>query len=239
MMKKILVEPDFLYKTTKATLKNIEKVKPEDVYRTTEKTLKKIENYRWKYSNLLLLGLSIVFAYHMLKNPQIVAFIENLGSFGYPASFIAGMLFSYGITTAPATIALFTLGKTLNPFLIAGIGAAGAVISDYIIFRIVRDKLLDEIKLFSKEIRNLTKPVSHLFFWEELRVRIWNAVSRSKIWNQIVPLIAGLIIASPLPDEIGVALFCAIKFKPKKFILWAYVFNFVGISIVAYSARII
>lgn len=218
--RKILVEPDYIYKTTRGTIR-------------------KFREYQWKYRNLILLALSFVFAYYMLKTPQIVSLIENLGNLGYSASFVAGMLFSYGITTAPATVALFTLGKTLNPFIIAALGASGTVISDYIIFRIVRDKLLGEIKLLSKEVRTLTKPISHLFFWEELRVRIWRAISRSKVWNLIVPVIGGLIIASPLPDEIGVAIFGAIKFETKKFILVAYLFNFIGIFIVAYSARVI
>jgi len=212
---------------------------PEKIYKTTRKTIKRIKKYQWKYRNLILLALSFVFAYYMLKTSQIVSLIENLGNLGYPASFAAGMLFSYGITTAPATVALFTLGKTINPFLIAALGAVGTVISDYIIFRIVRDRLLGEIKLLSKEVRTLTKPVSHLFFWEDLRVRIWHAISRSKAWNLIVPVIGGLIIASPLPDEIGVAIFGAIKFEPKKFMIVAYLFNFIGILAVAYSARIL
>ncbi len=217
----------------------MKRIRPKLFYNTTEKTVKKIGEYQWKYRNLILLALSFVFAYYMLKTPQIVSLIENLGNLGYPASFVAGMLFSYGITTVPATAALFTLGKTINPFLIAALGASGTVISDYIIFRIVRDKLLGEINLLSKDVRTLTKPVSALFFWEELRVRIWKAISHSKIWNLIVPVIGGLIIASPLPDELGVAIFGAIKFEPKKFILVAYLLNFVGIFIVAYSARII
>jgi len=212
---------------------------PERLYKTTKKTIRRIGKYQWKYRNLILLALSFVVAYYMLKTPQIVSLIENLGNLGYPASFVAGMLFSYGITTAPATVALFTLGKTINPFLIAALGASGTVISDYIIFRIVRDKLLGEIKLLSKEVKTLTKPISHLFFWEELRVRIWHAISRSKVWNLIIPVIGGLVIASPLPDEIGVAIFGAIKFDPKKFIIVAYIFNFIGIFIVAYSSTLI
>ncbi len=148
------------------------------------------------------------------------------------------MFFSYGFTAAPATAALFNLGQTFNPFLIAFIGATGTVISDYLIFRFVRDRLLSEIKLLSREIRTLTKPVSYLFFWEELRIRLWHAVSRSKIWSMLIPVFAGFIIASPLPDELGVALFGAIKFSPKKFLVIAYVMNFIGILIVASSARI-
>ncbi len=212
---------------------------PRSIYYTTENTIQKMGKYNWKYRNLILLALSFAAAYYILKSGTIASSIQNLGNFGYPASFAAGMLFSYGLTTAPATVALFNLGKTLNPFLIAAIGACGTVISDYVIYRIVKDNLLDEIFLLSREIKNLTKPVSHLFFWEDLRVRIWKGILHSKIWNTIIPIIAGLIIASPLPDEFGAALFGAIRFEPRKFLVAAYVFNFIGIFIVAYSAKVI
>ncbi len=210
----------------------------QKIYKTTEKTIIKIGKYHWKYKNLIFLVISFIAAYYIISSEQVSSLIQELGNFGYMASFLAGMFFSYGITTAPATVALFNLGQNLNPFLIALIGASGTVISDYIIFRFVRDRLLDEIKLLSKDVKTLTKPVSALFFWEELRIRLWRAISHSKLWNVIIPVIAGFIIASPLPDEIGVALFGAIKFDPKKFIAVAYFLNFAGILVISSLARL-
>ncbi len=212
---------------------------PEKIYKTTRKTIRRIEKYQWKYRNIILLVVSAFVAYFVLQSEQVISFIQGLGNFGYPASFLAGLFFSYGITIAPATATLFTLGQTLNPFLMALIGATGTVISDYIIFRFVRDRLLDEIKLLAKEVKTLTKPVSSLFFWKEFRIRLWREISKSKVWNLLIPAIGGFIIASPLPDEIGVALFGAVKFDPKKFLIIAYLLNFVGILVVAYFARII
>lgn len=212
---------------------------PEKIYKTTEKTIRRIEKYQWKYHNILFLALSFVVAFYMLKNSQIVSFIEGLGIIGYPASIIGGILFSYGITTAPAIAILFNLSETHNPILIALIGAIGSVIGNYMIFKFVRDNLLDEINTLSKEMKTLTKPVSTLFFWEELRVRIWRTISRSKIWQMIIPVIAGFILASPLPDEIGVAIFGAVKFDPKKFFAISYILHFIGILAIAYSANIL
>lgn len=212
---------------------------PENLYKTTERTIKRIQKYQWKYRNLLFLLLSFVFAYYMLKNPQIISFVENLGNFGYPASFVLGILFTYAFTVVPATIAIFSLGEVLNPFIIATIGAIGSVISNYIIFRLVRDRLIKEINTLSKEVKTLTKPVSDLFFWEELRIRIWRVISRSKVWQILVPVFAGFILASPIPDEIGVAIFGAVKFNPEKFMIVSYLLHFVGILVIAYSTRFI
>lgn len=212
---------------------------PEKVYTATRKTIRKIKRYRWKYRNLLLLALGLVLAYYMIKNTQIISFIGSLGNFGYPAAFLLGMLFTYAFTAVPATVAIFSLGEVLNPILIALIGAVGSVIGNYIIFKLVRDRLLKEINMLSKEVKTLTKPVSALFFWEELRIRIWRAVSRSKVWQVLVPVFAGFILASPIPDEVGVAIFGAIKFNPEKFMVVSYILHFIGILIIAYSARLI
>jgi hypothetical protein len=148
------------------------------------------------------------------------------------------MLFTYALTTIPATAALYNLGENFNPFLIAFIGAFGSVISDYLIFRFVRDRLMTEIKLLSKEINNLTEPLSNLVSTKRIRVVIWKKISHSRIWSLLVPVIAGFIIASPLPDEIGVAIFGAAKYEPKKFMIISYCLNFVGIFAVTYLAKI-
>jgi len=212
---------------------------PEKIYRTTRKTIRRIGKYQWKYKNLIILALSFVFAYYMLRNPQIISFIEGLGNFGYPAAFLLGLLFTYAFTAVPATVAIFSLGEILNPILIALIGAVGSVIGNYIIFKLVRDRLVKEINMLSKEVKNLTKPGSVLFFWEEIRIRIWRAISKSKVWNVLVPVFAGFILASPIPDEVGVAIFGAVKFNPEKFIVVSYLLHFVGILAIAYSSRLI
>lgn len=197
------------------------------------KKIEKIKTFHWKYHNLILLLISIVIAYYILQFKPIISSIHNLGSLGYFAALILGMMFAYALTAAPATAALYNLGQTLNPFLVAFIGAFGSVIADYVIFRFVRDRLIDEIKLLSKEIGKLTGPVSNLVFSERIKVIIWRKISRSKVWKILIPVIGGFIIASPLPDEIGVAIFGAVKFEPKKFLLISYSLNFIGILIIA------
>jgi uncharacterized membrane protein YdjX (TVP38/TMEM64 family) len=196
------------------------------------KIIKVLRKFEWKHHNLILFCLSLFFAYYILKYKPIVTFIQNLSYLGYLAAFILGTFFSYALTSVPASAALFNLGNQLNPFLIAFIGAFGSVMSDYIIFRFVRDRLLDEIKLLSEEINGFTRPLTDRILPKDLLVMIWKSVSRSKVWKALIPVIAGLIIASPLPDEIGVALFGASKFEPKKFVFISYFLNFLGILII-------
>jgi len=86
--------------------------------------------------------------------------------------------------------------------------------------------------LLSEEINGFTRPLTDRILPKDLLVMIWKSVSRSKVWKALIPVIAGLIIASPLPDEIGVALFGASKFEPKKFVFISYFLNFLGILII-------
>jgi len=212
--------------------------KKRQMERKVENAVNHVKEFHWKYRNLFFLSGSIIVACILLQLPYFQSLLSKLEYFGYFGAFISGMFFSYGMTAAPATAVLFTLGKSLNPFLIALVGAGGTVIGDYIIFRFVKNRLIDEIRELSHEINNKSKPFSDLIVSERRRIMLWRKVSKSKIWRVIIPIIAGFIIASPLPDELGVALFGAVKYDPKKFILYSYLLNFLGILGLSGIARI-
>ena len=126
----------------------------------------------------------------------------------------------------PAIAAFYVLGNTHNPFLMAFVGASGALLSDYLIFKFVRDRLLVELKDLSHE-------------FSEVIPRLQLHIKRSTYFKWIIPTIAGLIIASPLPDEIAAALFAVVKYDLKKFIIFSFVSKFLGIILIAYVARLL
>lgn len=191
---------------------------------------------KWKYKNLLALIASIFLAYFIFRSEIGFWIEENLGYFGYFSAFLAGMFFTFSLTTAPATALIFSLGREFNPFLVALIGGLGSVLSDYIIFKFVKDRLMDEIKLLHEEVDNFLKSrkFSTKLIPKDLRLRVWlwQKTSHSKL-KWFIPIIAGFIIASPLPDEIGVALLGAARFDTKKFFPFSYLFNFLGILAIA------
>jgi len=190
---------------------------------------KKVKTFEWKHKNLIIFFVSVLVGYLIVKSPAIDRLLENLKNFGYVGAFAAGSLFTYAFTTVPASGIIFKMGRYLHPLPVAFIGAFGSVLSDYIIFHLVKTKLVDEIKLLTCEIKNLSKPISHLPFTKEITYLTWKKICRMKRFRILIPVVAGLIIASPLPDEIGVAIFGAAKFEPKKFIAMAYLLNFAGI----------
>lgn len=142
-----------------------------------------------------------------------------LGSFdGAPiiASFVAGFFFTSIFTTVPAIAALYEICQDTPLLLVATVGAMGAVIGDLIIFRFVKDDIAEDVQfLFNK--RKFTR-FFHLF--------------NTKLFEWSLPLVGALIIASPLPDELGLTLLGFSKLKTRQFILVSFLFNALGIMII-------
>ncbi len=182
-----------------------------------EREVKKTEKLVWNYKNLIVLILSIILAVFILKSDFLRIFLLKLGNLEYAGVFISGIFFTYGFTTAPSISMIYVLSRNLNPFLVGLIGAIGAILSDYLIFRFIKYNLSREIKSISKKFKihpHLKKPYV-------------------KILKKLAPLIAGFIIASPLPDELAASILSAIKVNDIEFLLISFFSNFIGILIIA------
>lgn len=178
-------------------------------------------NYRWRYPNLTLLILSLLVAYILLRNGLLHPFVEYMGELGYFGVFIAGLFFVSTFTIAPAAAVLFVFAGALNPFLVAVIGGAGAMIGDYVAMRFIREGLVEEL---SPILRAL-----HLY----RRINILH----TKYFAWLAPVIGAAIIASPFPDEAGLILLGASKIPLSRLMLITFLLNTVGIFLIALAAR--
>ncbi len=179
-----------------------------------------------RYGNLVLIVLGIIAGVWLIYNPDILLFLAEDESLGYAGTFALGFFYPYGVTTPAAIAGFFLLGKTISPWLIALVGAAGALISDFLIFYFIRHKLLDHLDRFTKRFNVRIHVAGHM-------------VQRHSTLKHLVPIVAGMIVASPLPTEIAIGIFAAIKFEMKKFLLYAFLFHFVSILIVSQVGRVI
>jgi hypothetical protein len=100
------------------------------------------------------------------------------------------------------------------------------MIGNYVIFRLVRDRLAQEMASLSKDLK-----------WKMTGIHL--KVKQSRILKRFLPLVAGLIFASPLPDEIAVAMLGASHYDAKKFLLYSFVFHFAGFMVIGYAGEII
>jgi hypothetical protein len=94
-------------------------------------------------------------------------------------------------------------------------------VGDYIIFVFIRDRISDDVAYF------LARTGTPRFF----------KLFHRKAFRRLLPFVGGLIIASPLPDELGLALLGAAKMRTRNFILLSFCFNTAGILLIGLAAR--
>jgi len=178
--------------------------------------------YISKYPKFLLLFISFIFAYLLFYGNTYKPLHDFIVSMGYMGTFMAGIMFAYGFTAAPATAIFLILAQEQN-ILIAGlIGGLGALISDLLIFSFIRQS-------FSSEIKKLSR---------EKIVRYLGSKTPNLLKKYAAPVLAGFIIASPLPDEIGVTMLAASKIIPLKvFSAVSYLLNTAGIYLILIIGR--
>ncbi|MBI5413074.1 hypothetical protein HZA42_01850 [Candidatus Peregrinibacteria bacterium] len=174
-----------------------------------------------QYPKLILLLISILVAYALFRTHTFSQIAEILNSHGYTAIFIAGFLFAYGFT-APLAVGFFiSLAPQVNVFIAAPLAGVGALLADLLIFKFIRSSFQDEfdklkLTLIFQRIRNLLD--NHLH----------ETVKKYLLWT-----IAGFLIASPLPDEFGVALISGFtKLDKKVFSMISYLLNTSGIFVI-------
>lgn len=181
--------------------------------------------FKWKYPKLTLLLLMIILAYFIFSNPEVKSYLSQNNDKPYLFSFIAGLMFSFGFT-APISVGLLITLNPSNIYLAAALGGLGALIADLFIFNLIKFSFLDEFKKLENE--KTIKPIKNL---------IEKEVSH-KIRNYLLYIFAGFVIASPLPDEIGITMLAGLtKIKQSIFSILSFLLNSLGILIILLLSR--
>lgn len=178
----------------------------------------------WHYKNLTFVFLGIMLAVTLSRIEVFHTFLLQLGNLGYLGAFIAGILFVNTFTVATGALVLMILSRQLWPIEIGIVAGLGAVIGDLLIFRFIEHNLESELAAVYNKIDS-----KHHFI----------KLLHSRYFHWTLPVIGAAIIASPLPDELGVTLMGISKMKTYKFILISFLLNSFGIfSIVSASLLI-
>ena len=173
------------------------------------------------FRDLAVITLSIFIAIILAKTGTLEGLITSTQEMRFIGSFIAGILFVSVFTAAPATVALGEIAQSNSVIMVAVIGGMGALIGDLIIFRFVKDKL-------SEDLLNLIKTS---------KLGKFRSITGIMGLRWVVPIIGALIIASPLPDEIGVAMLGLSKMKNSLFIPLSFVLNSIGILVIGLISK--
>ncbi len=137
------------------------------------------------------------------------------------AIFIAGLAFVSIFTIVPAIVVLGQFSVEYSLPMVVLFGSLGALTMDYLIFKLFRDRV-------GKDAKALCQVSSHkrLFAVCNLRMSRW-----------MLAFLGGIVIASPLPDEIGLALMGLGGVPTKAFLPISFFFNALGILLIALVAR--
>jgi len=166
--------------------------------------------------------LSVLIALILAQTDVLVRVLTSTKELELIGSFIAGMFFTSVFTTAPAMVTLGEIAQVQSLVLVALFGAAGAVVGDLIIFRFVKDRVSEHLMAISKE---------------QGGARRMKSLLKRKFFRGFTFFLGGLIIASPLPDEIGISLMGISKMKLPLFVALSFMFNFIGIAMIGLAAR--
>ena len=170
-------------------------------------------------SALFLFGIFI--AVYLVKTGAIHRLLDAVQGMEIIGSFIGGLFFTSALTTAPATIVLGEIARDNSVLLTALFGGLGAVIGDFVIFRLIKD--------------GLSKPIAHIF--KKTGLKGLFSAWRLRRFGWLISFIGAVIIASPLPDEIGLAMLGLSKIKTAKFIPLSFALNSLGILIIGLVAK--
>ncbi len=169
-----------------------------------------------------IIALSVLVAVILVETNVIGKILTSARELKLLGSFIAGMFFTSIFTTAPSIVTLGQIAHSNSIALTAFFGAIGAVLGDLIIFRFVKDRLSE----------HLMELIKHEGWGKRAK-----ALLRLKYLRWFTFFAGGLIIASPLPDELGISILGLSKIKTLWFIPISFAFNFIGIIIIGLAAK--
>ncbi|OGY58493.1 MAG: hypothetical protein A3H06_02195 [Candidatus Colwellbacteria bacterium RIFCSPLOWO2_12_FULL_44_13] len=174
-----------------------------------------------KYPNLLLFTIAVFIAVFLAWSGILEFLAGALGTLGYLGALFVGMLFAFSFTAPLAAVTFYFLGEFHNPFLIALLGGVGAAFGDFAIFGFLKNRLFTELEeLWERHNHAFRKDfVTHLF--------------HTRLFHGLGLFLAGVLILSPLPDELGVAIFAYYNLKPQQLLPLSAALNGLGIFFIA------
>ena len=151
----------------------------------TKKTFK-----RHLRKDVLLFFISIVVAIAIHKSGILEYILLLSAESEYLGALVAGMLFTSLFTTPLAITIFLSLAPEMNVLALVVTGALGALLGDLILFTLIRHTFTGDVE----------------YLLNQRSYRRYTAVLHRRVFRWVIPFVGALIIASPLPDELGITL---------------------------------
>ena len=173
--------------------------------------------------DLFWFAFSIITALILIHTGMITYLLSSALELKLIGSFIAGLFFTSLFTIAPAGIVLAHIAESTPIILVAFLGALGAMVGDLLIYTFLQNNLTEDIN----ELMDLPRyrRIKKLFGVRKLRL--------------LRPFVGAIVIISPLPDEIGLALLGLSRIPVSLLLPLTFLLNFFGILLVCYTAGLL
>lgn len=173
--------------------------------------------------DLLIIVGSVLFAIFLNKYGILDTIVFRTKDYYLLGVFVAGLFFTSIFTTAPAIAVLASFGLIHPPLTVAILGGLGAMCGDLLMFRFIKKDVTTDLDFILKKTKS--KRIQHIIHLKAFR---WFLTS-----------LGAFVIASPLPDELGLALMGLSKVSIALFIPVSLIFNSIGIYVIAILARVV
>ncbi len=183
--------------------------------------IRKREKFRHLAADIAIILVSIALSVVLIKTGALSWFLGATRGLGLFVSFIAGVFFTSAFTVAPATVVLGGMAQEFSVLWVAVFGGLGALLGDFIIFSFVRHRLAEDFKYL------LRKADAERFAY----------IFHLKLFRWLFQFVGAVVVASPLPDELGLAMLGLSKMRPSLFIPLSFFLNSVGILVIGLIAR--
>lgn len=176
---------------------------------------------RYEYKHTTLAILSVVGFVLVLDTAVVQGLLLAIEEAGPIGIFLTGILFVSFFTAAPATIILVNIAHYHNPVYIALIAGLGSVFGDWLILQFFEEQIGYELKPLAKKYGIM--PIIRQM--------------RTKRFRPMAVIIAMFLIATPSPDEAGLALLGLTKTPMRKLLPVIYLLNAGGILLLVLGVR--
>ena len=171
------------------------------------------------YWHLALLAGGIAMTVWTTQQPWFSEILLKTAGFGYLGVFLAGVFYASALTAPMSIVVLSSFSMENNSLLLVCFGGLGAAMMDMLILLFVR--------------RGVYQQVHALFHEVGFRPRRTLSVAN----RFLLTLVGMLVIASPLPDELGIGLLGFSKIRWHWFFVFVFVLNAIGIFTLVLAVR--
>jgi len=186
-----------------------------------------VKHFHWKHKNILFFALGLLSAYVIFKNPQAKAFFLKTGDWDFLGAFIAGIFFTFTFSLPIGALILIDIAKDLPILPVIVCAALGAAFFDFIIFKFFRHTISKEIAPLYDELEK----IGHKGHFKK--------ILHTKYFGWTLPVFGAIIMATPLPDELGVSLMGISKITALRFLLISFCSHSIGMFLVVSAAALL